>query len=196
MTLESAWPFGDLRRGHYGVILADPPWRFATYSNKGLSKSPQAHYGCMTLADIKALPVASLAAPDCACVMWATAPMLPLAIETLAAWGFVYKSAGTWAKQSSTGAKWAFGTGYCYRSAAEFFLLGTRGKPTQLARNVRNLIVAPIREHSRKPDQMHDDLERAWPGPRAELFSRQTRVGWSSWGNQVDHFPETMALAA
>ncbi len=153
MTIAS-WCFGELRPLRYGALLVDPPWAFAKYSAKGEAKNTNAHYSCMHLNAINALPVHQLAASDCALIMWATAPMLPQAIDTMRAWGFTFKSAGAWAKQSSTGRKWAFGTGYCYRSAAEFFLLGTIGKPRQQVRNVRNLIVAPISEHSRKPEQM------------------------------------------
>lgn len=187
------WPFGDLRPLSYRCILADPPWRFANWSAKGERKNPVGHYACMPLDAIKALPVARLAAADCACVMWATAPMLPQAIETLAAWGFAFKSAGAWAKQSSTGGKWAFGTGYCYRSAAEFWLLGTIGKPQQLVRNVRNLIVAPVREHSRKPDEMRRAIESLWDGPYVELFAREPTPGWAAWGNEADHFAQPSA---
>lgn len=176
------WPFEGLVPGHYRVLLADPAWAFRTYSAKGEGKSPQSHYRCMSLAQIQALPVADLAAPDCALVCWATAPLLPAAIDTLRGWGFTFKTAGAWAKRSKTGAKWAFGTGYCYRSAAEFWLLGTRGKPCQKAHNVRNLIVAPVREHSRKPDQMRGDIEALWDGPYAELFAREGAPGWDSWG--------------
>ena len=121
--MTEPWPFGDLPMFHYGVILADPPWYFRNYSAKGEEKNPVAHYDCMDAASLAALPVNQLAAPDCAMLMWATAPMLPEAITLLKAWGFTFKSAGAWAKQSSTGEKWAFGTGYCFRSAAEFFLL-------------------------------------------------------------------------
>lgn len=182
-------PFVLLTPGAYRVILCDPPWTFKTYSDKGLGKSPQAHYDCMDIEDIKALPVRSLAHPDGAvCVLWATAPMLPEAIATLAAWGFAYKSAGAWAKQSSTGRKWAFGPGYHFRSAAEFFLLGSIGKVEQKVKNVRNLIVAPVREHSRKPDRMYEMCEALWPGPRVELFARSQREGWGSWGDQVPTF--------
>lgn len=188
-------PFADLRRPNLGfrTILADPPWRFAAYSDKGLRKSPQRHYPCLSLAEIQALPVADLAAPDCVLILWATAPMLPQAVETLAAWGFAYKSAGAWAKQSSTGRTWAFGTGYCYRSAAEFWLLGTRGTPRRKVRDVRNLIVAPVREHSRKPDRMRADIERLWDGPYLELFARETAPGWTAWGTEVGLFNERSA---
>lgn len=191
----SEWPFGDLRPLSYGVILADPPWRFANYSPKGEAKNPAAQYACMDADSLMALPVGQLAAPNAVCLMWATAPLLPLAVETLEAWGFTYKTAGAWAKQSKTGAKLAFGTGYLYRSAAEFFLLGTVGKPRQQVRNVRNLILSPVREHSRKPDQMHTDLERLFPGPRCELFARERRPGWDCWGNEVGKFGSARAEA-
>ena len=69
--------------------------------------------------------------------------MLPEAIGTVRAWGFQFKSAGAWAKQSSTGEKLALGTGYCYRSAAEFWLLATLGKPRQKVRNIRNYPLRP-----------------------------------------------------
>ncbi|RDE04660.1 MT-A70 family methyltransferase [Sphingomonas aracearum] len=183
-----AWPFEGLRPHHYGLILADPPWRFFNHSAKGEAKNPVAHYGCMTIEQLAQLPVARLAAPDCALVMWATAPLLDRAIELLKAWGFTFKSAGAWAKQSKTGEKWTFGTGYVFRSAAEFYLVGTIGKPRVLSRSIRNLIAAPVREHSRKPDQLHADLEQLYAGPRAELFARQRRAGWDVWGNQIDKF--------
>lgn len=181
-------PFAGLPRGHYGLILADPPWSFTTFSDKGLAKSPQAHYSCMGLDAIKALPVSELAASDCACIMWAISPMLPHALEVLSAWGFTFKSAGAWAKQSSTGEKWAFGTGFIYRGAAEHFILGTRGKPKPLSRSVRNLIVSPLRQHSRKPDQMRADAAALFAGPRLEMFAREGAAGWDSWGDQVGLF--------
>ncbi len=182
------WPFGSLAPGRYGVILADPPWRFLNRSAKGEKKNPVAHYPCMTIDQLAALPVAALAASDCALVTWATAPLLDCAIELVRTWGFTFKSAGAWAKQSSTGQRWAFGPGYVYRSAAEFYIVATIGKPRVLSHSVRNLIVAPIREHSRKPDAMHADVEALYAGPYAELFARQRRPGWDAWGNETDKF--------
>lgn len=182
------WPFADLRPLSYGAILADPPWQFDLRSVAGEEKSPQAQYDCMDLAAIKALPVSHLARGDCLLIMWATAPMLPQAIDTMAAWGFRFVTSGAWAKQSSTGNKWAFGTGYVMRSAAEFYLIGAIGQPDYHSRSIRNLIVAPIREHSRKPDRMHADIEALVDGPYLELFARHRRPGWDVWGNQTDKF--------
>lgn len=183
----SDWPFGDLTPLKYRVILADPPWYFKNWSAKGEVKNPVSHYSCMTLAEIQELPVGQLAAPDCLLVLWATAPMLPQAIATVKAWDFTYKTAGAWAKRSKTGGAWAFGTGYILRSAAEFWLVGTLGHPKPGSRSVRNLIEAPIGDHSQKPYQMHDMIEQLVPhGPYCELFARERRRDWDSWGLEVD----------
>jgi N6-adenosine-specific RNA methylase IME4 len=189
MSLFEKSPFTALPQCQARVILADPPWYFANYSAKGEEKNPVKHYACMKLEDIQALPVLELANPEgCALVMWATAPMLPQAMETMACWGFKYASAGAWAKQSSTGNKWAFGPGYCYRSGAEFWLLGRVGKPKIKSRSERNLIVAPVREHSRKPDEMRAKIEAQFDGPYVELFAREAASGWMSWGNETGKF--------
>jgi N6-adenosine-specific RNA methylase IME4 len=185
------WPFKPLKAMHYGVILADPPWTYKTRSEKGQGKSPSLHYNTMTLEDICALPVHLLAADDCMLVMWTTAPHLQQSLVVMEMWGFDYATAGAWAKQSKTGEKWAFGTGYVYRSAAEFYIVGKIGSPKTAAKNIRNLIVAPVREHSRKPDEMHDQLERMFPSvPRCELFSRNARTGWDHWGLEAGKFDD------
>lgn len=187
-------PFDGLPLGAFGVVLADPPWTFKTRSPKGWAKSPQHHYVTMSIADICALPVASLAAPDCALVMWATAPHLPQAFMVIESWGFTFKTAGAWAKRTKTDRAWQFGTGYILRSAAEFFLIGTRGKPKVKSRSVRNLIVAPIGRHSEKPAAMHGVCEALWPGvPKVELFARARVSGFVPWGLEV---PEEMPIAA
>ena len=181
--------FNDHPLFSYSAIIADPPWQFKNYSAKGEGKSPSAHYSCMDLPAIKEMPVGDLAAPDCLLMLWATAPMLPHAFEVMKCWGFQYKTMGAWAKQSKTGKAWHFGTGYCLRSASEPFLIGTIGRPQYQSRSVRNLIVAPVREHSRKPDTQYDMMESLIPtGRRIELFARQSRKGWDCWGNQTDKF--------
>lgn len=179
----------NLPPGQYGLIYADPPWSFRTYTDAETTKAPRSHYPVMDLDAIKALPVAALAAPNSALVMWAVAPMLDQALDVIKTWGFKFKSGGSWAKQSSTGAKWHMGTGYWFRSASEFYLFATRGNPKVVARDVRNLVVAPVREHSRKPDQLRQDLERMFPAvPRLELFARQIVPGWTVWGNDLLRF--------
>lgn len=182
------WPFGDIPMFSQRVIHIDPAWQYVMRTAKGYEKSPQAHYDCMPVDAMKALPVGHLAAPDSVCVMWGVFPMMPQALELLAHYGFRYVTGGAWAKQSSTGNKWAFGTGYVYRGAAEFWIVGKMGNPVERSRSIRNLIVAPIREHSRKPDQIYADIEALWDGPRIDIFGRQQREGWTVWGNDVHRF--------
>lgn len=183
------WPFGDLKKMHYGCVLCDPPWLYQTRSEKGQGKSASQHYSVMDLAAIMALPVHMLAADDCMLIMWTTAPHLEQSLEVMRAWAFEYKTAGAWHKLSKTGKKTHFGTGYIYRSAAEFYLVGTMGQPKTASKSIRNLIVAPVREHSRKPDEMHGQLEMMFPNvPKCELFARTRREGWDSFGNEVGRF--------
>lgn len=180
------WP--ERPHGGFRAILCDPPWRFELHSDLGDAKSPQAQYPCMSVEDLARLPVPMLSAQNSAIFMWATFPMLPQALDLMRAWGFAYKTGGAWAKQSGTGRKWAFGTGYIFRSAAEILLVGTRGEPKWHSASERNLWVAPIREHSRKPEGIHEMVERLTPGPRVELFARQARPGWTVWGDEVGKF--------
>lgn len=178
----------------YDLIMADPPWKFETFSDKGLKKSAQAHYPCMETEDIKKLPVQFCAEENCLLWLWATAPMLTDAFEVLAAWGFTYKTMGVWHKRSKTwgpgckNPKSAFGGGYILRSASEPYLIGTRGKPKIESRSVRNVIEAAVREHSRKPEQAYKDCELLCSGPKLELFARQGREGWDAWGNETEKF--------
>ena len=173
-----------LEHGAYWLIMAVPPWSFRTWSNKGKGKSADQHYSCMTLADVQVLPVAALAAPDCCLFLWATWPLLVEALGVISAWGFEYKSGGAWHKTTRNGVT-AFGTGYRVRCASEPFLLAFRGNPKN-SRSERNLIVGEIREHSRKPESAYAWCERYLPDARrAELFSRQPREGWETWGNEV-----------
>lgn len=177
----------------YGVIYADPPWTFQTHSDKGKGRSAVAHYDCMSLADIKALPVADLAAQDCVLLLWTTDPHLRNAFDVIEAWGFAYKTVGFyWAKcpqdtyQRGYTDDWPIGTGYWTRANPEQCLLATRGHPKRLNADVRKLIVSPRREHSRKPDEVYERIERLCTGPYLELFARQRRAGWDAWGSEVD----------
>lgn len=181
------WPFGDLKPNAYSMIMADPPWDFSNWSAKGERKNAKAHYRCLPLEEIKAFPVAELAAPDTLLWMWATNPMLDQQIDTLKAWGFDFKTAGTWVKTTVHG-KIAFGTGYIFRSSTEPVLIGTRGNP-KTSRSVRSVFFGQTREHSRKPDEAFAAAERMMPAARrVELFSRTDRAGWETWGDEVGKF--------
>lgn len=190
MSTGNAWPFGALERGAYSLLMVDPPWSFKTFSQKGWGKSAQRHYACMTLAEIAALPVKELAAKDCLVWLWATAPMLDQQMDILKGWGARYVSSGVWLKTSKLG-KPTFGGGYSFRNCHEHILLGAFGRPKIASRSVRSAMVEMRREHSRKPEAAYDAARALIPhGKAADLFSRESRPGWDSWGNEVGKFSE------
>lgn len=181
------WCFGSLQPYSYRFLMADCPWRFELYSEKGEAKSAQSHYATMTTQDICALPVSDLAASDAVLFLWATWPMLDDARKVMAAWRFRYVSGGVWLKTTKNG-KDGFGTGYRLRSACEPWLLGIVGEP-ETSRSHRNLIRGRAREHSRKPEEAYAWAESYLPDARrAELFSRTHREGWEAWGNEAGKF--------
>jgi len=197
--------FEDLPRNYFGAILADPPWRFETWDNrtaiqssrnKSTYLSASVHYKTMTTEEIAALPVHELTATDCSLFLWLSWPQLLDALTVILAWGFEYKTCGfLWAK-AHAGQLELFredidgymGLGYWTRANSEPCLLATRGRPKRLAADVRQVIIEPRREHSRKPDCVHERIERLVAGPYLELFARRRRRGWYAWGNEVDKF--------
>jgi N6-adenosine-specific RNA methylase IME4 len=168
------------------TILADPPWKFITHSKRGEGRSANQHYRTDTLELIKALPAAQLAAPHAALFMWMVDWCPDAALEVIKAWGFEHKTtAFTWAKQHESGEGWHMGQGYWTRANPEACWLATRGNPKRLYADVRQLIVAPVMEHSRKPDEAHDRIERLTEGPYLELYARRERRAWMTWGDEI-----------
>lgn len=177
--------------GGYKVIYADPAWTFS-----GGKKGRPQHYKRMTLAEIKAMPVADVAADDCWLFMWTTGPHLEQSFAVIKAWGFKYSGMGfVWIKLNRRAMSLFFtvkdifmGGGYTTRKNAEFCLLARRGKPKRISKAVHEVVISPRREHSRKPDEFYDRIEAFCVGPRLELFSRTTRAGWDSWGDEAGKF--------
>ena len=200
--------FAELQSGYYGVIAADPPWKFKARTalqmrNWDSARDVEKHYDCLDLESLCALPVNGLAAKDCHLFLWATGPCLHQAFAVMEAWGFRYSTvAFTWAKLRAAHdplqmrvlptleSDFHVGLGLTTRKNAEFVLLGRKGSPRRLRKDIRELIVAPRREHSRKPDEFFDRVRAYAAGPYLELFSRQQRPGWDSWGNETTKFDE------
>lgn len=194
--------FADLPRGRFGCIYADPPWAFQTFSGENMTphRCAEDHYRTMDLAALKALPVGELAAKDCALFMWVVGSHLDAALELGAAWGFTVKTdAFYWLKSRLRDADQIdlftgdvpeprIGFGYWTRKQVEACWMFTRGSPKRLTKGVRQAIIEPRREHSRKPDVAYERIEALVDGPYLELFARTQRPGWSTWGNQTDKF--------
>ena len=141
----------------------------------------------MSIAEIKALPVAALAAPDCALFLWITFPMLQEGWSVMEAWGFTFKTvAFVWIKQNRKSDTLFTGMGYWTRANAEICLLATCGHPKRQAKDVQQVVVSRIEEHSKKPAEARRRIERLMGDvPRIELFARQVTPGWDVWGNEV-----------
>ena len=172
---------GKLGQKTYGVIYADPPWKFEPYStDTGMDRAADNHYETMQLEDIKTMAVP--AADHCVLFLWATVPMLPEALDVMKAWGFVYKSHCVWVKDR-------IGTGFWFRNKHELLLVGTRGNKVPApahGNQYASVIDAALGEHSKKPACFAEMIEELFPNvPAVELFARGERLGWDVWGNEA-----------
>jgi N6-adenosine-specific RNA methylase IME4 len=190
-------PFAGLPKHHFRVIYADPPWRFHAWSHRGEGKGASQHYPTMRLEDICALPVGELAADSAVLFLWVVQPQLPDALKVVEAWGFHFKTvAFVWVKMprrwnprqlSLVAQRPRLGLGYHTRSGAEQCWLAIRGKGyRRQAQGIEQVIHSPLREHSRKPDEVAQRIERlVGEVPRIELFARGPREGWLVWGKEA-----------
>src|SRR5437762_3396072 len=161
--------------GRFGTILADPPWRFANRTRKMAPEHKRlSRYGTLSLQEIKELPVSLYAADKCHLYLWVPNALLGWGLETMAAWGFEYKSNIIWYKIRKDGGPDGRGVGFYFRNVTELVLFGVRGHMRTLppGRRQVNIIKTRKREHSRKPDELYDIIEACSPGPYLELFAR------------------------
>lgn len=186
--------FEEVPHNKYRVILADPDWDFTTFSDKGRGKSASKHYECSDTDEIMSHPVRDFIHPDGAVLfIWCTWPHIFHAERVIQAWGFEYSGlAWEWDKFNPITGKRAFGGGYITRKNLEPCLVATTKNFKTLQnlknRSTRDLIRAPRREHSRKPDEQYGLIEGLFDGPYLEIFARQEWPGWDAMGNQVDMF--------
>lgn len=186
-TIENLLEFcGDKK---YSTIYADPPWRFQNRSGKVAPEHKRLNrYETMSLEDIKKLPVSEIAAEKSHLYLWVPNALLPEGLAVMEAWGFEYKSNLIWEKVRKDGQPDGRGVGFYFRNVTEILLFGIKGDKNRTldpARSQVNLIRTMKREHSRKPDEMVDLIERCSPGPFLEMFARGDREGWDMWGNQA-----------
>ena len=174
----------SIPKQHYSVVYADPAW---SYRDKltGHSFSLDHEYPTMGIEAIKALPVKSIAAKDAVLFLWITSPNLPWAFEVMDAWGFKLKTvAFCWSKRMASG-KEAVNRGRWTMGNVELCLLGVKGHPKRVVRNVRQLVTSVRGKHSEKPAEVRNRIEVLMGDvPRIELFARGQAANWDSWGNE------------
>ena len=189
-----------LPKGPFSLIYADPPWRFEPWDREtGLEKSPDQHYETMTFEEMEALNVWGAYDYNALLAMWVYDPMIPQALRLANSWGLDFVTVlFRWIKTTDgqyrlfeQSERLNFGTGYHTRAGGceECWLFRSgRGLPV-LRHDIRKEFFAPVREHSRKPDQVADWLVDLYGDvPRLEMFARNTRPGWVSWGNETSKF--------
>lgn len=142
----------------------------------------------MGIEELAKLPVEDIAERDCTLFLWATFPMLNEAMQLIRKWGFSYKTVGfVWLKQNRKSPTWFYGLGFWTRGNAEICLLATKGHPKRSSANIHQLIISPIEEHSKKPDEVREKIVALMGDlPRIELFARKKIKGWDVWGNEVE----------
>lgn len=165
--------------GRFPVIYADPPWRYEHIETE--SRAVENQYPTMSLDDICAMRLGDVTTDDAVLFLWATSPKLAEAMRVVESWGFVYRTCLVWDKER-------IGMGYYARQQHELLLVATKGHPPAPAPDARPASVVRVRrpeEHSAKPPEFYEIIERMYPAlPKLELFCRSPRKGWVAWGNQ------------
>ena len=174
--------------GRFATVLADPPWQFQNRTGKMAPEHKRLlRYPTMELEEIFELPIPGLSAATSHLYLWVPNALIAEGLAVMRRWGFTYKSNLVWYKIRRDGGPDGRGVGFYFRNVTELVLFGVRGSMRTLAPGRRqvNLLATRKREHSRKPDELYELIERCSPGPYLELFARHPREGWSQWGNEV-----------
>lgn len=170
----------SMPEGVFEVISMDPPWHFENADKfdpdgfRGLTDYPT-----MTIDELAAIKIP--AAKNCVLWLWTTHLHMRHTFTLLDAWGFQEKSILTWSKNRMGIGKWL-------RSKSEFCILAVKGKPRVDLTNQTTILDAPIREHSRKPDEFYSMVEALCIGRRLDFFSREKREGWEQFGSDLEKF--------
>ena len=167
----------------YGVIVADPPWPYQQFSERKQGAA-SAEYNLMTMDELYGIPIKDMASEDSILLLWGTWPKLPEAVQTMNAWGFEYVTGFPWVKLNKNGNGIYYGIGFWVRGCSEFVLIGRRGNVSPPRLEGFLGLMSPNLKHSHKPEDIYAIAE-SLPGPYLELFSRRSRRGWHSFGNEV-----------
>ncbi len=170
----------------YGIIYADPPWRYDNPKNNDPAMGGIT-YPTMSLEDICNMPIHNIASKNCILFLWATMPKLREALEVIKAWGFNYKTcAFCWVKQNPSGNGIYSGLGHWTNGNAELCLLATKGAPKRVSKNVKQIVLAPRGRHSAKPPEVRNRIVQLIGDiSRIELFAREEPEGWDCFGNEI-----------
>jgi len=161
----------------FALAYTDAPWMPGQTGKRGASEK----FNLMPTKAICAMPVADLMADDAVLLLWVVNNGLQDGLDVMKAWGFRYVTNAVWDK-------YYMGLGNYFRGSHELLLLGVKGSPKVKFRGQKSVFVEPRQEHSRKPQEIIQKIERMFDGPYLELFARErpnSRSNWAVWGDQI-----------
>jgi N6-adenosine-specific RNA methylase IME4 len=177
--------------GKFGTILADPPWLFDNRTGKVAPEHRRLYrYQTMTNDEIINMPINEISLPESHLYLWIPNALMSLGLKVMETWGFTYKTNIVWYKIRKDGGPDRRGVGFYFRNVTELVLFGVKGSYRTLApgRRQENIIISRKREHSRKPDELYKIIEACSSAPYLELFARNQRQGWITWGNETEKY--------
>ena len=187
--------FAPLQLRSVDLLVIDYPWPWRTYSEEGRKKTPQ--YDTMELREIEESGPQDLLSPKGIGFFWVTWPLIAKQSRIIEdVFGLEVRTGGAWSKRSRTG-KLRWGPGHIVRTVCEPYLIAAHKGHGFRGRDMKNLLETfgeselpgLARENSRKPDEFYEELERLTPGwRRADIFARQSRDGWTTWGREKTKF--------
>ena len=182
----------------YQIIYCDPPWKYNSRANHKtrFRGGAEGHYKLLSMDEIKKLPIKELAGKNCALFLWTTFPYLKEQIKLFDEWGFRYRTLGfAWVKTNKKNGFPFFGVGYYTKSNLEICLMGMKGQLKTKTNSISQVVIAPRREHSRKPDEIKDKIVELFGAlPRIELFARERTKGLDSVGYDIDGMDLTESI--
>lgn len=169
------------------VLYADPPW---SYHNEGFEESATNFYPTLSLKEIcdftdkDGKKVTQLTTDKAVLFLWVTYPLADEGFEVIKAWGFEYKAQMVWIKNKT------LPIGWWVKPRHELLYIAAKGEAAFPAVKFDSIFEYEATEHSKKPAIVYEWIEQMYTGPYIELFARNTRPGWESWGNQVGELDE------
>jgi Transcriptional activator, adenine-specific DNA methyltransferase len=170
----------------YSVIYANPPWMYNKHflslnAGQDDTETVKPHHNLIPVEEIMSLPVQKICEDNCILFLWATTPILPEALDVMAAWGFAYKTLFTWEKTNDNC------MGYWFKTCTEHLIVAIKGNVKSFRSNVRNCYHEAKRRYGKKPDYFYWLIENITEGRKIELFAKNQRKGWDVWNKECEN---------
>jgi len=173
----------------YKLILADPPWRQFQAGRKKVrpnSSGGELPYKVISLEEIKEhlRKMVKQTEEDSILFLWTIDKYLFEAQKIAEELGYKLHARMVWNKVTGIPACFTIRYGH------EYLLYMYKGKLTKVATEERGKIhsvfTEQVKKHSQKPEISYQIIERLYPNcEKIEMYARQRRNGWDSWGDEV-----------